>query len=334
MRRITFFLLASLTILLNACRKDADVFDGPSLNDIYGEFSFVEPLLITNESVDFGAGQTTAFTAEFSKNVNWQISIKGLSSGAEKIITGTSNLLSVDNATWNGSATILPMFRAELCAVELTFSTEPDTVRDTLEILAPKSNTGLLLADFETGFNAGWEPFVQAGADMSFSVTNSLTAGQGQFYYDMGGAVDWDWLIGLIDIPATAYGSSTFALNSNPDNVFFNVMLYNPVGITNSIVLFQFREDDNGDGSFSEGTEDMFSVEVKMTETGWQLISRNYAELATIVNGVPVDPLGNGLHEPDKLFQISVLMLANPSSGYSQALMDYMIFTEGAALEP
>ena len=334
MQRVTIIMLTVLAFTLNACRQEDDVFDGPSLNDIYGEFSFVEPFYITNENVDFAAGQSTAFVAEFSKNVNWQIQITGLTSGAIKTISGTSNYIDTDNATWYGSTTILPMFRAELCAVELTFSGEADTVRDTLEILTPKVHDGFILADFESGMPVGWEPFVQAGADMSFTITNTVTAGQGQYYYDMGGEVNWDWLIGLVDIPASAYGSATFPLSSNPDNVFFNVMLYNPPAITNSVVLFQFREDDNGDGTFSEGTEDMWAVEIKMTDPGWQLISRNYSELATLINGVPADPLGNGIHEADKLFQVSVLMLANPSSGYSQALMDYMIFTDGAALEP
>ncbi len=334
MRRSILLLLPAILLLAGSCRQESDLFDGPSLNDIYGEFSFVQPFLITDESVDFGAGETTSFSAEFSKNVNWQIRITGLSSGAEKIISGTSNILDADNTLWTGTTTTLPMFRAELCAIELTFENETDTILDTLEILSPKVNAGLLLSDFESGWNPGWSSFVQSGGDMSFNITDAVSSAQGQYYYDMGGEVNWDWLIGLIDIPATAYGAPTFPLSENPGNVFFNVLLNNPPGITNSVVLFQFREDDNEDGIFSEGTEDMFSAEIKMTEAGWQLISRNYAELPTLVNGVASEPLGNGIYEPHKLWRVSILMLANPTSGYSQALMDYLIFTEGSALQP
>lgn len=334
MRRSILFLMPLLMLLVNSCRKESDIFDGPSLDDIYGDFSFIQPFIITNDEVDFGAGETTFFSAEFSKNVNWQIKITGLSSGAVKIISGTSNILDAENALWTGTTTTLPMFRAESCAVELTFLNETDTVLDTLEILSPKVNAGFLLSDFESGWNAGWGSFVQSGGNMSFTISDDVTSAQGQYYYDMGGEVNWDWLIGMVDIPASAYGTSTFPLSENPDNVYFNVLLNNPPGITNSIVLFQFREDDNGDGMFSEGTEDMFSAEIKMTEAGWQLISRNYAELPTLVNGVASDPLGNGIYEPHKLWQVSVLMLANPTSGYSQAYMDYLIFTEGNALQP
>jgi hypothetical protein len=170
---------------------------------------------------------------------------------------------------------------------------------------------------------------------MSFIITDATSAGQGAKYYDMGGLVDWDWLLGLIDIPATAYGTPTFALNSNPNNVYFNVLLSKVPGLTNGIVLFQFREDDNGDGIYTEGEEDLFSKEVKLTgDDGWQLISSKYADLPTLVNGAAADPIGNGIYEPQKLMQVSILMLANPVSGYSQAYMDMLLFTENEPFKP
>jgi hypothetical protein len=53
-----------------------------------------------------------------------------------------------------------------------------------------------------------------------------------------------------------------------------------------------------------------------------------------LVNGNPAAPNGNGLHEPHKLFQVSILFLANPASGYSESGLDYMIFTQGEPLRP
>jgi hypothetical protein len=52
------------------------------------------------------------------------------------------------------------------------------------------------------------------------------------------------------------------------------------------------------------------------------------------VNGAPGNPAGNGVHEPEKINKIELLMLANPNSGYSRLLIDYIIFTEGGPLEP
>jgi len=150
----------------------------------------------------------------------------------------------------------------------------------------------------------------------------------------MGGEVNFDYLIGYIYFPADAYGVTVFPLTSNPDNVYFNVLLYKPAGITNEIVLFQFTEDENGDGIFQDASEDMYSLELKGLEIGWQTISVKYSDLKALVNGAPATPNGNGIHEPEKLMEVRTLFLANPSSGYSQTWMDYMIFTENSPLEP
>ena len=56
--------------------------------------------------------------------------------------------------------------------------------------------------------------------------------------------------------------------------------------------------------------------------------------MPTLVNGAPVDPIGNGIYEPEKLIQVSILMLANPVSGYAQAYMDLMLFTENQPFKP
>ncbi|MFN0276067.1 MAG: hypothetical protein ACKVPJ_10000 [Chitinophagales bacterium] len=330
-----FFSFAAIALFFVSCTTDDSIFDGPSLNDIYGEFAILDSLNISNSAVDFSSGQTIHCTAEFSKNVNWKIEITGGESGAIYSVEGFSRIIDATNSLWDGSATTLPMFRAENCTVQLTITGEVDTLSGSVEILGAKDISGFILSDFEDVINPGWAPFVQSGADMSFFITDATIAAQGTKYYDMGGEVNWDWLIGLIDIPATAYGAATFPLSSNPNNVYFNVMLSKIPSISNAIVLFQFKEDDNGDGTYTAGTEDLFSLEVKLTENdGWKLYSIKYSDLPTLNNGVPADPYGNGIYEPEKLQMVSVLMLANPTSGYSQALMDLMVFTENAPFKP
>jgi hypothetical protein len=56
--------------------------------------------------------------------------------------------------------------------------------------------------------------------------------------------------------------------------------------------------------------------------------------MVTLVNGQPAAPIGNGIREPHKLKEVSVLFLANPTSGYSQSYMDYLIFTQNGPLIP
>lgn len=320
-------------VILKSCSKEEE-FEGPSLIDLYGEFSVLEEFAVSDAEVDFASGETTYFTAQFSKNVNWTLTITGNISGAQKVITGFSNALNSQNARWNGTTTALPMFGVEECTATLSIENEPESFSLALSTLTSRVYPGLLLADFEDGFPEGWTTFVQSGANMSFVVSDEEPAGQGNQYYDMGGTVNWDYLIGLVDIPGEVYNSEpTFPLSSNPDNVYFNVLLYNPPAITNAITLFQFREDDNGDGVYSNN-EDMWSIEVTGLEEGWHKVAQQYDEIPTLVNGAPSNPLGNGLHEPNKLLKLSVLFLANPTSGYSQTYMDFLIFTENAELQP
>jgi hypothetical protein len=327
-------ILLALTISMVSCERNMDTL-GPNLSDIYGEFQVFENFATSTSSVDFSSGEVVNFTARFSKTVDWEVRIVGQKSGATKIITGKSKVLDEINAFWNGSTTELPMFKSEKCNAYLSVMEEgfSDTIEN-ITIDSTKTNTGFVVADFENGLNPDWNIFKQSGGNMSFEIVQSDTAGEGSHYYDMGGEVSFDYLIGYIYFPADAYGADVFPLATNPANVFFNVLLYKPEGITNEIVLFQFTEDENGDGIFQDASEDMYSLELKGLENGWQTISVKYSELQTLVNGAPANPNGNGIHEPDKLMELRTLFLANPATGYSQTFMDYIIFTENAPLEP
>jgi hypothetical protein len=150
----------------------------------------------------------------------------------------------------------------------------------------------------------------------------------------MAGTVDWDWLIGLINFKATAYGAKTFPLSSNPTNLFFNVLVWGEPSLINSLVLFQFQEDENGDGNFSANSEDMYSHQISINWVGWKLISIRYSDLVAMVNGAPAAASGNDVFEPNKLMQINMLHLANPKSGYAKSKLDYIIFTQNNPLQP
>lgn len=329
-----YFFAVILLIGFWSCERDIEEPEGPSIEDLFGEFSVLQEFAIDNKTIDLAAGESTFFTAQFSKTVDWQIVIEGQQTGGIKVIEGTSNFIDASNSIWNGTTTQIPMFSSEMCDVELIISNENTSFADELEVQNNIQHEGYVVADFEDGVNPNWTGFVQAGGDMSFFITDDRPAGQGNSYYDMGGLVDWDYLIGLIDFPADAYGAETFDLNPNGEQLYFNVFLYNDPLIMNEIVLFQFREDDNGDGNFTESNEDLYAFELTDLEPGWQHISVKYSDLANLVNGQPSQPNGNGVHNPDKLHKISVLMLADPATGYSQVLMDYLIFTENAPLQP
>jgi hypothetical protein len=228
------------------------------------------------------------------------------------------------------------MFTQEKCEVKLTIKDVVDTFVIAEKIIGTKKLDGLIIADFENGLNSKWTKFIQSGANMDFQVKADAKAPEGKKYLNMAGTVDWDYLIGLIDFPATAYGTAnTFALNTNPDAVYFNCMIYGDASVANpSIILFQFREDENADGNFVTASEDEYALEVKVDWEGWKLVSVKYSAIVSLVNGQPATPKGNGLHNPNKLSKISMLHLANPSNGFASSKLDLVMFTENGPLQP
>jgi hypothetical protein len=330
---ISIFVLALIAF---SCERTTETL-GPNLSDLYGSFSVLEDFEASRNTVQFSSGQAVVFTCRFNKTVDWEVHIVGQTSGAEKILSGKTNRIDENNGgLWDGSTTNLPMFKREECLAYVTVAEEgfSDTIANFITVDSVKTNEGFVVADFENGINPGWTIFAQSGANMSFKIVQSDSAGQGDHYYDMGGEVDFDFLIGLMEFPADAYGETSYPLAENPNNVYFNVLLDKPEGINNEIVLFRFNEDEDGNGIFDPATEDQYALELRGLETNWQTISVKYADLISLVNGQPATPAGNGVHEPHKLLFTEVLFLADPASGYSQTLMDYIIFTENGPLLP
>lgn len=324
-----------MTLFFAGCRKDEDAFDGPSINDIFSNFKLIAPFDADRDSVDFSLSQTVAFSASFNKVVDWKITITGQTSKAQKVIEGQSKTISVTNALWNGSTTNYPVFRAENCTAKLTIKDVADTFNIAIKVIKPKTNPGYLIADFENGLNPFWPKYIQSGANMDFKVKTDSVAPQGTKYLNMAGTVNWDYLIGYIDFPASAYGSQfAFPLNTNPSSVYFNCLIYGVANTNTSLVLFQFKEDENGDGTFTPANEDEYDYQITVDWVGWKLVSVKYADLNTLVNGQPGTPKGNGLRNPDRLGKISMLHLADPNNGFASTKIDLITFSNNAPIEP
>lgn len=330
MKKLIYITLC-LIVIISSCSKPDEFYDGPNLDDVYGDFEVYTPLEGSQINVDFESGETVYFTCELSKIVNWQLKITGSNSGAEKIITGISRTLNEEVALWDGSTTNLPIFRVENCNVELSFLTEEtDTILTTsVFVTTPKLNDGFVITDFEEGWNPNWSTFVQSGTSMDFGIKLDGTAPQLARYYNMAGVVDWDWLTGMIDFNATAFGETTMPLSNNGDNLYFNAFVYGDPMYPNSRILFRFDEDENVDGTFDITSEDSFGYELIIDWSGWKHVSVKYSDILSAN-----DSSGGGLHNPDKLNRVSVLHLADPNSGYAHSAIDYLTFTENEPLRP
>ena len=85
-----FILFLVLIFFLKGCAKIE--FEGPSIDNLYGDFEIIVPLSITNTNPSFASNEQVGFHCEFNKPVQWKISILGLSTGALREITGFPNL--------------------------------------------------------------------------------------------------------------------------------------------------------------------------------------------------------------------------------------------------
>ena len=342
MKKITYLLILT-TMCFFSCEKEE--IEGPSLNDLFGQLSIIEDFRVVGDSASFTNG-SVYFTAEFSKIVDWKITITGLSSGGKKIIAGKSNKINAANSMWGGEVSYLPFFVNESCAVRLTFDAHPDTINDFLIITEAKTygnGSEVIIADFEAGWNPNFGEFFNSGMVRKIE---SPGAGQGTRYMVQESAPNgcpWDWLIGYVDYYFDYWLQPT-TLNADPDNVYFNIMIHgdstlSPDNVPNSLFKLEFYEDENQDGFWSQNNEDMLFHEFLVDWNGWKMISIKYSDLE--ISGAALNGgSGNKIREPNKLTKVRTLLLADPydqadlnsCSGFAKADVDYIVWSEGGPI--
>lgn len=324
MRKLTFICLA--TLLLFSCRKDEEgVVDGPSLENLFGDFSVITDITVNQTAVDFSVGEDIHWNGEISKNTDWVIRLTGQTTGAMRTITGDDRIISVTNAIWLGGANNFPGFGLEDVDVEITFPNEENApvFNYVITVEGLKIDSGTLASSFEDGIGSNWQSFNQAGVAGEI-ICGDGQAASGDCYYSVSGTVAWDWAIGSVMVVPEP---ETFDLPNSPSNLFLNMGFKVEDHVGQSFVLFWIDEDEDGDGVWEQGQEDRIIYEYWSETDEWDLISLNYADLKFDEFGEPIDFGGNGLMEPSKVVAINVFFLSNPELGYNQGSFDQLIFT-------
>lgn len=331
MNRILLVLIAFLGVAGLSCERSTDP-EGPSLNDLYGDFQVLEAFEASRQNVDFSNGSTMFFTAFFSKQVNWRITITGQSSGAAKVIEGFTFRITEENSTWIGDITSLPMMKEEPCEVVLNVETLDTNFADTIfiNVRGVKANQGKLVTDFENGLNPGFIRFVQSGVPpMIFDTINDVTSAQGNACYEMSGEVPFADDLGNILMPKSSFTDTAFELPPNDQTVYFNFFARKGPMTVDELFVFQFMEDDDGNGEYNAGSDDLYEYVLDGLPEEWEHFSVKYADIV----GSSLN--GNQQRDPDRLIQMRLLPISPPPNrARIQTFVDYMIFTENTPLRP
>lgn len=299
-----YLLITLSAFCLFSCEKDYENdYIGNSLNDQFGDLIVYDSLRSSSEIFSFQSNNRNYFEAEWSKNLNWELTITGTESNAQKKISGFNSFISIDNSEWKGYADDFPSFKTENCVAELVLidnesQLSMSTFITTSDLKLEQSDL-FIVADFEDGVAPQNSiSFSQAGASLTVVQGD---AAKGSYYYAMGGNVSFDYYLGSIKIPVD---NNEISPEVPSALVFFNI------GIMG--------------GNFSEVPADQFIKILAKENDGdvyvtsfnpvnwsdWQLksISYNDFELESFTDQT------NGQHDPSEIFQIEAMCLSCPSS--------------------
>ena len=326
-----------------SCTKEKS--EGPSINELYGDFDGTASLLVSNKNPNFSNNEVTKFSCEFGKIVDWKISITGLVSNAKKIITGNSNVLDSNINFWDGSASEFPFFIEENCALELTFLYQPDTLRDTILITGPQLyDDGYIVADFENGFPVDGLIKPQGNNTIATFVIADDQPLLGNYYFQMGGKVNFDWALGKIDLKLD-YSSSL--ISASAEDFYLNLGILSDtvdlhtgqfINILISDSDEAFDPDGNGVADIFDSNEEVYKLKIYIDWDGYKLISIRYSDFVATNSTAGVTFAKN----PKDIKGMRIACQACPSSGATMQCeenfdrivrtdFDHIIFTENRA---
>ena len=332
--------MTCVCVLFFGCTKGD--YEGPAINNLYGDFMITDSFRIINNNPDFSIGEKVKFHCNFNKTIQWKITIVGLESNSKKTLTGFNNLIDSMSISWNGNTSQVPFFNQEICSLELTFENEVDTIRDTLTIAQPKIYEGTLVADFENGIPADAVVYHQFSMNMTFDVASDDPL-EGSSYFKMGGRMGWnEWLLGQIDIPLDLSN-----INTNADNFYINLGVLSGISgefatdqfvnilISESSYPFNDNSTNNGADVFQD-TMEVYKYQIRPVDwVGWNMISVSYDDFEVKWPG------GNNFREPKNITAIRLQCQSCPSASANcpeninidvRTDIDYVIFTENSDL--
>lgn len=274
---LLFSCALGLVLGLNSCKKKNNLV-GEEIKLASSNFSFLTEISASDTTWNFDSIPTIQFVSKFSEEVNYTLSIKGLSSGAEKVFTGVSDQL--ENAKWDGSSSNIHFFSSKeevLAEVTIMGTTKTTSMIDSLDVAKgyhtyPVSDSTSLVTTIN-----GIKHIVLDDLDQGTDSTNTY-GDMGSFYV----ADAADEMVGFgFDSKVKVQGSSSFRMEGEDVNHngwcggmnSENLCDYYLVASTNELLIDSgLSEDDLYFNLFVYGTgKPSTSIQLKIFE--WDLDS-------------------------------------------------------------
>jgi hypothetical protein len=341
----TSFFIALLAVVFSfsSCKEDGS--EGPAFADMNAEFGILDTLNISKNTVDFASGETVYFTGEFVGIESWTITIRSADSASIYTMNGKSKKIDASNSKWNGSADALPSFSTGTVTATLTIDGESYSYSKNINVTSKKALKGAVIMEFPGEFiDPIWPDYYkQATAENTITKgIDGITSPLGDYFYYIGGVVNWDWGIGGVGLVADYLHNTKYFEGVVPvaNAVFFNAFVYSDTTNANkeARLMFQIQEDDNNNGKYDNG-EDQYDITIDLDWVGWKVISVPYDTLTTpsdpdqgVYSGMSV--AGNELQEPHKISKVVLNLVGNPAKGKALMAVDYIVLTNFEPLKP
>jgi hypothetical protein len=288
-------------------------------NSYIGPFAITTALAISANPVDFGV--PVYFTGELNRLKSWTITIKGSTSGAIKRISGYDKSLTSSNTVWDGSSDTTFFFRAaETCQAVLSFPDTSLTQSVNFTITTPKKHLGYLINDFEA---AALGTYLGSYIGNYFDAADKATSIVDLSTYSPAPEGNKVLLFNCNDVNSSYYTGGAYhnSVASNygmpsmsADSLYMNFFVYGYSG-GNAALSIEVKESDN---------DSWAPAQISVNWIGWKLVSLQYSKMTGIGTA----------REPSKINAVNISMNSIPQGQNCRALVDYLIFTQGAPLKP
>ncbi len=341
-KSFNYILTVLFIFIFIGCHKYKNESVGPDIGIASKDFAVTTAFSSSVTSVNFKTDPNVFFNAQFNEKVSFTITIIGSISGAKKTIKGLADKIDLNNANWEGSGDFV-FFVVEPCVAELTVLGK-DGIVGSASVNVTSTLKGTFIANFENfslGASVGfWE------ANEKIYSGKSDTAFEGSKGYKMegvdtkgGGFIGLSYTQPVTNTTAyytkngySAFGPGkiyyTYAGLQQPDSLWFNIFIFG-TGDPNAMMYIKFKQDDNGDGTYSDPTENGYEWQLTdLSHTGWKLFSVNYSTVVVSGNQA-YGGGGDKTHRPNLIQSIEYALWSKKKNGRVSLVYDYPVFTYG-----